>query len=760
MAFNTRQYCLDNKVVSFSLGITHDGTKKVPEAVKWGEITTDNFHTYHNNKNGFAIICGLNNYFVIDCDEGKANGAFPQDIIDTLNASCKAVVKTPNGRHFYFKGEGKPATGTYWKGEQVAWLDILAGKKFALAPPSHYSKGDEVVQYKWLIGDLTTVVDLPDEIREFLIPPVVEPVHSKLGQTSLEDIRKILGGLAPTRFSNYDDWLKIGIILKNEGFDCDLWDEFSKQGSGYKPSECWKKWRTFTEKDGKATIASLYRYLKIDNPNLFEEMKTNKDLLYKLCAEVNHDTTAFLFYSISPNKYIYSPHMGWYELRPDNIYSLSDENPATWKRTVKDTLEPVLNEAIIYYQDQFKDAEEGSTGKKVFAMWVKDCRRHLSFIKTAGYMSGVLSFLQEYCYDAKIAKKMDANVDLLAFNNCLWDYKTCVFRPIEPSDYISTHIDRDAPDINTPEHPALTKFLWGIFENNEKRQFLLDATAYSTWGNNKFQSFFVLEGPGGNGKGAYASLKTRAFGDYVISLPAAFITDKQDIKGKPLPELVQAKPKRITIISEPRRGVEAHDAFLKNTSGEDEISVRTLHKLPDPYYPQFTTWIYNNGMTFRSPGPEIMRRLKYLLFPFLFQSPDKYNPDNEYSRLADAELGSLLKTEEVVQSFIALILRTFRDRIRNATHLEIPLIVQQQSNAYLNSQIPISEWFFANYKADGDKTKEKISNTAMCDAYKQDTGNIISTKDMVKYLTVLGVANTSVHNTVFYKGLVRQSAIT
>jgi hypothetical protein len=760
MAFNTRQYCLDNKIPSFSLGITHDGTKKVPEPVKWGEITTDNFHTYHNNKNGFAIICGLNNYFVIDCDEGKANGAFPQDIIDTLSACCKAVVKTPNGRHFYFKGEGKPATGTYWKGEQVAWLDVLAGKKFALAPPSHYSKGDDVVQYKWLIGDLTTVVDLPDEIREFLTPPVIEPVHSKLGQTSLEDIRKILGGLAPTRFSNYDDWLKIGIILKNEGFDWELWDEFSKQGSGYKPTECWKKWRTFTEKDGKATIASLYRYLKIDNPNLFEEMRSNKDLLYKLCAEVNHDTTAFLFYSINPNKYIYSPHAGWYELKPNNIYSLCDRDPATWKRTVKDALEPVLNEAIVYYSDQFKDAEEGSNGKKIFAMWMKDCRRHLSSIKTAGYMSGVLSFLQEYCYDESIYKKMDANIDLLAFNNCLYDYKTSVFRPIEPSDYVSVYIDRVAPDIDTPEHPALTKFFWGIFENDEKRQFLLDATAYSLWGNNKFQKFFALEGDGGNGKGVYASLQYRAFGDYTMSLPTAYITDKIEVKGKPLPEMIQMKPKRLAIVSEPKKGVEVDDSFIKTISGEDPITARALHKPSITYQVQTTLWILTNGLLLRNPGPEIMRRLMFILFPFLFQTVEFFNPDNERSRLADPELGNLLKTEEVVQSFIALILRTYRDRIRNATHLEIPPIILKETKTYLYGQIPITEWFFKNYRTDGDKVKDKISNKEMCDAYSLETGNKISVKDMPKYLTVLGVSSSIVHSAVFYKGLVRQSAIT
>ncbi|MCC8181635.1 MAG: AAA family ATPase [Clostridiales bacterium] len=44
---------------------------------------------------------------------------------------------------------------------------------------------------------------------------------------------------------SYDEWLKVGMALKEEGFPCSDWVDWSKNDSRFRPGECEKKWQSF-----------------------------------------------------------------------------------------------------------------------------------------------------------------------------------------------------------------------------------------------------------------------------------------------------------------------------------------------------------------------------------------------------------------------------------------------------------------------------------------------------------------------------------
>lgn len=48
---------------------------------------------------------------------------------------------------------------------------------------------------------------------------------------------------------SYDEWLRVGMALKQEGATCDTWDTWSSGGSKYKEGECQKKWKSFRRDD-------------------------------------------------------------------------------------------------------------------------------------------------------------------------------------------------------------------------------------------------------------------------------------------------------------------------------------------------------------------------------------------------------------------------------------------------------------------------------------------------------------------------------
>ncbi len=58
----------------------------------------------------------------------------------------------------------------------------------------------------------------------------------------------------------YAEWVAVGMSLKQEGYSLEVWDNWSKNDTRYKPSECERKWRTFTGSSnpvGAGTIIQL-----------------------------------------------------------------------------------------------------------------------------------------------------------------------------------------------------------------------------------------------------------------------------------------------------------------------------------------------------------------------------------------------------------------------------------------------------------------------------------------------------------------------
>lgn len=89
------------------------------------------------------------------------------------------------------------------------------------------------------------------------------------------DVKETINCLNTDRADNYHDWIDIGMALWNiskEDKFLILWDEWSKNSNKYKEGECAKKWKSFTKKDKKKTIATLLSMLKIDNKDKFIEI--------------------------------------------------------------------------------------------------------------------------------------------------------------------------------------------------------------------------------------------------------------------------------------------------------------------------------------------------------------------------------------------------------------------------------------------------------------------------------------------------------
>lgn len=63
---------------------------------------------------------------------------------------------------------------------------------------------------------------------------------------------------------DYQEWANVGMALKEEGYSCSVWDDWSRKDSArYHDGECEKKWRTFGNYSGtRVTGGTIYQMAK------------------------------------------------------------------------------------------------------------------------------------------------------------------------------------------------------------------------------------------------------------------------------------------------------------------------------------------------------------------------------------------------------------------------------------------------------------------------------------------------------------------
>jgi hypothetical protein len=72
-----------------------------------------------------------------------------------------------------------------------------------------------------------------------------------------EDILEALDHI-PVSSCNYTEWIEVGMALKHEGYDCSVWDNWSKNDDRYH-DECYRKWESFNGSSKPITGASIIK---------------------------------------------------------------------------------------------------------------------------------------------------------------------------------------------------------------------------------------------------------------------------------------------------------------------------------------------------------------------------------------------------------------------------------------------------------------------------------------------------------------------
>ena len=581
-----------------------------------------------------------------------------------------------------------------------------------------------------IVSDDHTVVDslityippdsvlLPEPVAvvasPIVIPTAPTPENSIESEEEGENdlLHKVIQGLDVKRVNGYDSWLRIGIICFNEGVGFEPWFEISKKSKHYQSGTrafALERWKTF--KKGSLSQATLWKWLKEDNPTLFVELTPRRNDFWRMLTETNHAVVAQYFYNLKPDAYLFHEELKWFQLMPTGVWKHYDKSPSGLLNDIWATMRKVAKEHYALLDPSDKDERNQDRIKKVVGFSGMIGNKH--------FLDGVVGLLPPNYNNDNLPKLMDESRNLFAFENKVVDLdkRPLVIRDILPTDYVCLHTGYKYPETRNPTVAAEIRATFNtIWEDTGMVEYMLRIIASQLHGTKKFEEFYVWTGRGGNGKGLLSKLLERALGDYFHSIPSTCITKPSDKKDAPNPPIAKAKGKRFVQAQEPEAEDKLQIGTIKEYTGGDTITARCLYGNTISFVPQFGLFLQTNGIpVLNKIDGGIKRRLRIIKFPFDF----KEFPTEKHHRLANVELkDKISKSQEWRDEFIHLLLEVFPTI---GSSLATPPFVKEETDEYLGENNLLRDWLPANYEHNGLSDREYlVSAQELLTNYKLD----------------------------------------
>jgi hypothetical protein len=512
----------------------------------------------------------------------------------------------------------------------------------------------------------------------------------KITETQAEQIKYFVSILNDKRADNYSDWLNVGLALHNIDYGLlSLWIDFSKSSPKFKEGECEKLWMSFKDHSNPLTIGSLIYWAKQDDPEAYKiyAMNNKKTTFWNDLKKYSNNDWAEIYSNIHTNVYIFSKISGWYGYEGNNRLIKYPSVPDGLMNDMTNTLrEFLINERnklpVPMKKHEVKDYENK----------INLCNSYYKLLGTASYIKGAIGYLPEMIAVEDFENKIDNDINLIAFKDCLYDYSIKKFRQIEKSDYIIKSTGYKRPYSKPEIRKELNEIINSIFDSPETKRYYLESTAISLF-RNDFETMYIHIGSGGNGKGLLSSLIENSLGDYAYSCESSFLTETGK-KANYNNSLCDAQGVRYLLVTEPEstninNEITLNIEMVKKIVGGDKVSTRrAFSKVNTIYKPQFTVFLQCNQLpTLNKPDGGIKRRLAKGVIDFPFEFVETVN--NSKQRQRDITLKTKFKNQDYINEFMLLLIDTASNIQLVNNELVPPTSIIKASSEYIDNNDPI-----------------------------------------------------------------------
>ena len=470
-----------------------------------------------------------------------------------------------------------------------------------------------------------------------------ETVRKKSREYSEEDIeyaQKLIKLFSVERAENYQTWIEVGWALYNiDDLLLDNFMEFSQLSPKYKLGECEKLWSKMRNEGTRGVgLGSLIKWAENDSPEEFEVLKdqAEENIIRKSISGTSGDV-ARSFHHINKGRFTCASikHSAWFEFKnhrwqqidsANTVYCmLNDIYPQKYRKVAD----------YYYYRSQQLSGEE----KKIFEVKREAALKTAEKLTTNKFKKEIIDELKYRYHDEEFYNKLDENRFLLCCNNGVYDFQNNLFRDGYPDDYLSlcTGVDYIEYSKNNEYVIQIQKFFSEVQPCDGMYNYILDYFSSCLVGHSPDELFHIWTGSGGNAKSVSIGLFQSVIGTYATTISIALLTGKRAASNAASPELAKCKGKRFVVFQEPENDDKIHVGHMKELSGNDRISARSLFKEPIEFYPQFKTILTCNKLPFiPSNDGGTWRRLR--VAPFEMKFVDNPNPSEPKERKKDRSL--------------------------------------------------------------------------------------------------------------------------
>ncbi len=607
----------------------------------------DGFHGFfHEVCTSSKVRHLIRNYVLQKAEESSSFNKFTKDIKDIFD---KSIVNT----NAWLMYGCRKADGRVYKVTKVLQVDGDSVKDYGpeiLGDQLRKTKIFSIQQKAWCAENASPYTEeYSDELIDVEYEELglntkktyIEEEYENLPEMKKQDIEKarvLLAMLNDKRAKSYSDWIRVGWALHN--IDRSLlgdWIEFSQRAPDkYKEGECEERWAGMREEG--LTIRSLVHWAKEDNPEEFKKFLASEyehfltkslDINTYYIAKALHNKYADRFVCVSTKNNV------WYEFR-NHRWHLSENGTSLMKLISEDFNNDFLRLASDLNLKAVKlsgTEREDAQNKASRTQKICDKLMQVTFKKQIMEEARVLF------YEDDFEEKLDeVNINLIGFENGVYDLEKEEFRPGKPDDYISlsTKIDYVKFDLKNKTFKTyfdkIDKLFKQIISNdNVRKYFLLSLSSCVSGDISKEENFRIATGVGSNGKSLTFDLLSRALGEYVAACPITIVTRKRNASNQASPELARLKSRRCAIFQETDENEQFNVGILKELTGADKFMVRPMYREPFEVKFQVKWFLCCNKLpTVTAQDEGTWRRLKVIEFLSRFLTNPNPKKPNEY----------------------------------------------------------------------------------------------------------------------------------
>lgn len=523
---------------------------------------------------------------------------------------------------------------------------------------------------------------------------------SKTTTEEVEFSASLMNILSEKRANDYESWIRVGWCARNIHPQLlQNWIDFSKKSEKFVDElECEKAWRYM--KETGLGLGTLCMWAKQDAPDDYNKMvsKSLYSLLLNSASDTDFDIAKVIHrkfereFKCSSIKY-----KGWYEFKSHRWVKceegyilkmkMSTEMSKEYLKVAADFAGKAANSDDSDEQDRF--TKKNQTFTKIS-----------NKLKKTDFKDKMLKESSSLFFDEEFEDELlDANPNLIGFENGVYDLLNMEFREGHPEDNISFSTKINYIEYN-PDDPYVNEiydFMNKVLPDKEMREYVLTLMASMLDGNNKEEKFYIWTGHGSNGKSKCIELLLKVLGDYACTFNVSLLTNKRAKSNETNSELVRAKGRRFAVLQEPEEGEKMNAGFMKELSGNDKVIARGLFKESIEFKPMFKMVLTCNHLPQVPPEDGgTWRRIRLVEFKSHFcDNPDPNNPNDFH---IDRELA--FKFEDWKETFMALLIEYFKQYKAHGIHE--PEEVLQCTRNYQRNNDSVGEFMDAFVKKEAD----------------------------------------------------------